>query len=57
MKFKLEQLALDEVNIILDALSQLPFKVSFELINKIQYQANKQLTESKNNKREEIENE
>lgn len=57
MEFKLEQLTLEEVNIILDTLSELPYKVSFNLISKIQHQANKQLSESKNNKMEEIENE
>lgn len=57
MEFKLEQLTLEEVNIILDTLSELPYKVSFNLISKIQHQANKQLSESKKNKMEEIENE
>lgn len=57
MEFKLEQLTLEEVNIILDTLSELPYKVSFNLISKVQHQANKQLSESKKNKMEEIENE
>lgn len=56
MEFKLEQLTLEEINLTLNALSKLPYKVSFNLIGKIQHQANKQLSESKKNKREEIEN-
>ena len=45
MEFKIENLTQDELNLILVSLSELPYKVSFELINKIQLQGEKQLKE------------
>lgn len=47
MKFKIENLSQDEVNLILMSLSELPYKISFELINKIQTQGIKQLEDNK----------
>ena len=43
--FKLENLSKDEINLILISLSEQPYKVSFQLINKVQSQANEQLQE------------
>lgn len=43
MKFKIENLSQEEVNLILVSLSELPYKVSFELINKIKMQGEEQL--------------
>lgn len=43
MEFKIENLSQEEVNLLLMSLSELPYKISFELINKIQVQANAQL--------------
>ena len=37
------ELKLEEVNIILDSLSQMPYKQVFQLINKIQEQGNEQI--------------
>lgn len=48
MSFKIDNLNQDEVNLILTALSELPYKFSFELINKIRLQAEKQLEDNKN---------
>lgn len=45
MEFKIENLNQDEINLILMSLSELPYKISFELINKIQVQGEKQLQE------------
>lgn len=45
MEFKIEKLSQDEVNLILMSLSELPYRISFELINKIQIQGEKQLQE------------
>lgn len=45
MEFKIENLTKDEINLILMGLSELPYKISFELINKIQVQGQKQLQE------------
>lgn len=47
MEFKIENLSQEEVNLLLMSLSELPYKISFELINKIQVQANSQLKQSK----------
>lgn len=41
--FKIENLSQDEVNLILMSLSELPYKMAFELINKIQTQGTEQL--------------
>jgi hypothetical protein len=49
MEFKLENLSQDEVNLILMSLSELPYKVSFELISKIQQQGEKQYNEFRMN--------
>lgn len=43
MEFKIENLTQDEVNLILMSLSELPYKISFELIHKIQIQGEQQL--------------
>lgn len=40
---KIENLEQDEMNLILMALSELPYKISYELIGKIQTQGNEQL--------------
>lgn len=45
MEFNIENLTQDEINLILMSLSELPYKISFELINKIQTQGEKQLQE------------
>lgn len=45
MEFKIENLNQDEINLILMSLSELPYKISFELINKIQVQGERQLQE------------
>lgn len=45
MEFKIENLSKEEINLILMSLSELPYKISFELITKIQRQAEAQLTE------------
>lgn len=45
MEFKIENLSQDEINLILLSLAELPYKISFELINKIQLQAENQLNE------------
>lgn len=42
------ELKLEEVNIILDSLSQMPYKNVFQLINKIQEQGNKQIKDDSN---------
>lgn len=43
MQFKLENLSQDEVNLIIFTLAELPYKISFELINKIEEQCSNQL--------------
>lgn len=48
MDFKIENLSQDEVNLILMSLSELPYKLSFELIHKIQTQGERQLQEQNN---------
>jgi hypothetical protein len=40
------QLTIDETNLILDALGQMPYARVFQLINKIQHQAQAQLSQS-----------
>lgn len=43
MEFKIESLTKDEVNLILTSLSELPYRIAFELIHKIQMQGEQQL--------------
>ena len=49
MEFKIENLSQDEVNLILMSLSELPYKISFELIHKIKMQGEQQLQEQVKN--------
>lgn len=41
-------LELNEVNLIISALAELPYKVSFELVQKVRSQAQEQLKETTN---------
>lgn len=43
MEFELKNLSQDEINLILMSLSELPYKISYELIRKIQAQGEEQL--------------
>lgn len=57
MEFKIENLSQDEINLILMSLSELPYRASFELINKIQVQGEKQLLNKDKSEMEEKEDE
>lgn len=47
--FNIENLTQDEVNLILTSLSELPYRLTFELIHKIQIQGEEQLQEQVSN--------